>query len=147
VIPVTEQALLKIYRAILAKEPVPLQRGLAKGASVERNMNEENANAEVRKMSAELVMLKNGRTEAKPLVAVLKTVLETLFTESPVVAYELVMKARDPNHQIWGNCADDLKALNLLHSDGTMHNSTRNIILSAVTGEGFDMILSDPIKQ
>lgn len=51
----------------------------------------------------ETVTLKNGAMEAKPAVMATMMSLRHLFDSEPIVAYELVMKCRDRNHQFVGN--------------------------------------------
>ncbi len=93
-----------------------------------------------------LVTLKNGSQEAEGLVVVAMMSLRKLIQEKPIVFYELVMKARDPNHKFFGQSIEDLKALSLVSVDGSMHDSIRNIVLSAAEGEGLDMALTSPIR-
>jgi hypothetical protein len=93
------------------------------------------------------VILKNGIEEAKPLVQVTMMSLRSLLQDKPIVFYELVMKCRDGNHQFFGRSEDDLKALSLVQSDGSVHDSIRNIVLSAATGEGLEMVLGSPVSQ
>ncbi len=91
------------------------------------------------------VMLKNGSEEFGPLVAVTMMSLRSLCTTDPVSFYELVQKCRDQNHQFWGNSTQKLRDLSLIQPSGNVHDSIRNIVLSAVTGEKFDMVLGSPI--
>jgi hypothetical protein len=99
----------------------------------------------------ETVILKNGAKEAKVLVMSTMPLLKDLMEENILAFYELVMVAREPNHQIFGSLANDLLAIQFINSkDGSryhMHNSIRNIILSAVEGEGIDLRIIPPIKE
>jgi hypothetical protein len=95
----------------------------------------------------ELVKLKNGSCESKILVAVFVATLRNLFTERPIHAYELVSKARDSTHKFFGRTGEDLQKLGLVESNGEMHESVRNVVLSAVQGDGFDMKLGDPVAS
>ena len=70
--------------------------------------------------------------------------LNTLLAEDPIAFYELTMKARDSQHEFFGNAAQRLQALALVEPDGRINGSVRNIVLSAVTGEGLDMKLDMP---
>jgi hypothetical protein len=100
-------------------------------------------------MPTETVLLKNGSDEAKPLVATTLFVLEGLAKELPIVLYELAELCKDPAHKPFGRCGDDLVDRNLAtrDEDGTyrVHNSIRNIVLSAVEGEEMDMTLGNPV--
>ena len=90
----------------------------------------------------ETVTLKNGASEVKGLVTVTMLMLHDLLQDKPIVFYELVMKARDPNHKFFGCSGDNLKAVSLVQGNGQIHDSIRNIVLSAVKGEGLQMTLS-----
>ncbi|MGQ0527595.1 MAG: hypothetical protein ACT4OY_06160 [Alphaproteobacteria bacterium] len=97
-------------------------------------------------MALETVILKNGAEEAKPLVAVTMMSLEGLMQQNPIAFYELTMKARDSKHQFFGNAGQVLEKFNLVSANGSMHDSIRNIVLSAVEGDGLDMTLGNPVK-
>lgn len=93
------------------------------------------------------VYLKNNSEEAASLVNVMMVSLCLLFDEDPIVFYELVMLARDQQHNLFGNTGDKLKDLHLIQRDNRMHTSLRNIVLSAVAGDGLEMTLGDPRDQ
>jgi len=96
----------------------------------------------------EVVTLKSGHPEGKALTLATYHTLSLLFDDKAIVFYELFQLAKDPAHQIWGNnTVEELKSLALLQSDGSMHDSIRQIILSAVSGEGFNMVLDNPIAE
>ena len=88
--------------------------------------------------------LRNGSEEATALVTVTMMSLKRLFEEKPIVVYELTMKCRDSSHEFFGESESDLQELALVDSDGRIHGSIKNIILSAVQGEGLDMTLGSP---
>ena len=94
----------------------------------------------------ETVVLKNGATEALSLVSITMFSLSNLLKQKPMCFYELVMKCRDKEHKIWGNLAVDLKELSLIQRDENVHSSIKNIVLSAVEGEGLNMTIGDPKK-
>lgn len=73
--------------------------------------------------------------------------LQRLFQTDPISAYELTMKARDPNHEFFGGTGQKLMSLALVDANGGMHDSIRNIVLSAVEGDGLEMKLGSPIKK
>jgi hypothetical protein len=94
------------------------------------------------------VRLRNGSSEAAPLVAATLLSLRSLLSEDPISASELVCVARDPTHKLSGKTGDRLREWALLEHDGkSMHASVRNIILSAVEGEGFDLRLISPVQE
>jgi hypothetical protein len=97
----------------------------------------------------DMLKLKNGSEEAKPLVIVTMMSLESLFNDlSGVLAvYELREKARNPKHEFFGNLGEKLKELSLVQQDGSVHDSIKNIVLSAVEGESLQMHLVNPIAQ
>lgn len=97
----------------------------------------------------EVVTLKNGAQEALPLVTVTMISLRTLMAEKPIVMYELAMLCRDRNRQLFGRSGDDLVALSLAGktNDGWhVHDSIRNIVLSAIEGDGLNITLGNPVS-
>jgi hypothetical protein len=98
--------------------------------------------------SMEEVTLKNGSKEADVLVAATMVTLRDLINKKPIIFYELVMKCRKgDDHKFFGNSEKDLKALSLVENNGSIHNSIRNVVLSAVTGEDLGMVLGDPYAR
>ena len=95
----------------------------------------------------QLVKLKNGSEELDGLVNATYTALGLLYEKNPAVVYELVMKCRDRNHKLFGQSGQDLVDLNLLQPDQQPHQSVRNIVLSAVKGDGLDMQLVWPVAK
>lgn len=93
----------------------------------------------------QMVRLKNGAEEAEPLVAVTMMSLRNLLQQSPIAFYELVMLCRKPGHKLFGNADKELKALSLVDPSGHVHDSIRNIVLSATSGEGLNLSLGSPI--
>lgn len=93
----------------------------------------------------EHVKLKNGSTEAKTLVLATMTTLRYLFSRDPVLAEELVCKARNPDHVLWANTAPSLRKLGMITLGGGIHESVRNVVLSAVSGKDADLTLGDPL--
>lgn len=93
------------------------------------------------------VALRNGTQEAKPLVAVLAMVLPDLMKENPIAFVELVALCRDPSHQLFGNTGEVLRARQLIDTEGKVHDSCRNIILSSVEDDSLDMMLVSPIAR
>ncbi len=93
------------------------------------------------------VTLINGAEEARVLVNATMRSLTGLMEWNPIAFYELVMKCRDSNHIFFGNVADVLKRLRLVEASGSIHNSVRNIVLSATKGERLDMTLDSPVQK
>lgn len=98
-------------------------------------------------MAIEEVMLKNGDMVPVPMVATCHIALSNLMDENPIAFYELVMKCRDRNHRLFGNSAQYLSDRALLEPNGQPHDLVRSFVLSAVTGEGFDMVLGSPLTE
>ena len=94
----------------------------------------------------ETVTLKNGAVEAKPLVAVTLMSLEHLINSDPIAFYELVMVCRDKDHKPFGDTREKLETSGLWQAhEPRPHESIRNVVLSAVTGDGLDMVLGAPV--
>lgn len=99
----------------------------------------------------ETVRLRNGAEEASVLVRLMMWQLGELFKTQPIHFYELVMLCRDPAHRLFGATADDLAAMKLVTPvegrPAQVHDSIRNIVLSAVDGEDFEMVLRNPVIE
>lgn len=98
-----------------------------------------------------MVTLKNGTSEVASLVAVTMHSINKLTDDGFGIAiFELVELSRNPQHVPFGNAGDKLKAFSLAsEKDGkwTVHNSIRNVVLSAASGEGMDVQIGDPIQD
>ena len=93
----------------------------------------------------ETLILKNGAEEVESLVRGIMWVLRTLIDKQPGLFYELVMKCRDRQHRFWGDTEERLQRLKLVEANGDVHDSIRNIVLSAVTGDEWEMELGSPV--
>lgn len=74
--------------------------------------------------------------------------LEALFTDKPIHAFELVQLCRHTEHRPFGRTGHDLATAGLIeHAAGrfTVHDSIRNVVLSAVEGDGLSMTLRNPV--
>ncbi|MDP2967068.1 MAG: hypothetical protein Q8N87_01505 [bacterium] len=94
-----------------------------------------------------ILVLKNRAEEVEGLVIATMVSLEHLLKSNPIVFYELVMKCRDNNYQFLGNTAEPLEELGLVQRDRTVHDSIRNIVLSAAEGSGLGMKLVSPVPS
>jgi len=94
----------------------------------------------------ETIKLRNGTEEVAGLVTMVSLTVRELFDNEPIVAYELAMKARDQDHECFGNSGDKLIKLALMNADGSMHDSVRNIVLSMFQGEGLNIALVSPVE-
>lgn len=95
----------------------------------------------------ELVKLRNGAIEARAAVGVIMQSLMMLAERKPVSLYEMVEKCRTPGHKIWGDCGRDLEALSLVSKSGGIHDTVRNVVLSAAEGEGMALLLQSPLAE
>ena len=92
----------------------------------------------------DVIKLKNGTEEVEPLVRVTMMSLRSLMSVNPVAFYELVELCKDRTHVLFGNTGKVLEERSLVQN-GVVHDSVRNIVLSAVTGEGLEMRLTSPV--
>jgi|APSaa5957512622_1039677.scaffolds.fasta_scaffold362760_1 hypothetical protein len=60
--------------------------------------------------------------------------------------YELVQKCRNSSYQIPENIEDELKKLNLLKSDGKVHDSIKDNVIGLVEGDSLEMRLISPVS-
>lgn len=88
--------------------------------------------------------LKNGTEEDKALVAATMLTARLLLDSNPMAFHDAVMIARDPKYRPFGNLGKTLAGARILQDDGAMHASIRNVLLSAVTGDGLAMVLGSP---
>lgn len=95
-----------------------------------------------------LIRLKNGSEEPHVLVAAAMISLKNLIGDDPISFYELVMKARDPNHRVFSqHQINVLTGLSLMEPSGNLHQSITNVVLSAVSGEGLGLSIGDPVAR
>ncbi len=98
-------------------------------------------------MQQNAIKLRNGTEEHKGLVTALMMSLGELLKSKPIAFYELVSLARSPGHELWGNTREVLSGLMLVDQQGNVHDSCRNIILSATEGDGLELTLRSPIED
>lgn len=101
-------------------------------------------------MMTPTVRLKNGNEEAKVLVVIIMRTLNRLFDEGKGGwILELVTFCRDSEHMLSDYIGEALKYNDLISGNPTngwyVHGSIRNIVLSAMSGEGLDMTLGNPM--
>lgn len=99
-----------------------------------------------------MTILKNGADVPQPLVMTTSLCLSELLSNHPIAFYELTMSARDPQHQLFGNTAEVLqqfKMINGVSPEGTAQHfdAVRDVVLSAVVGEGMGMRLENPVAS
>ena len=96
---------------------------------------------------SEVVKLKNGSEEFGPAVYATVFALKKLFQNDPIAFFDLVSKCRDQNHQFSSDAETRLKALAIVDSDGTIHSIVKNVVLSAVEGDGLKMKIVTPVLE
>lgn len=89
------------------------------------------------------LLLKNGAIEEENLVEAAMITLTRLAQSYPLSFSELVTKCRDESHEMPLEVVEELKGLCLVWGNEKIHDPIRNILLSAVEGEGFE--LTSPI--
>lgn len=94
-----------------------------------------------------LMKLKNGSEEPAPLVAVTVLSLKKLFESDDMTdmlaLYDLARGAKDRSYDM-SFTSKRLRDLGLLDHAGRMHDSIRNIAVSALTVEGDTVKLASP---
>lgn len=102
----------------------------------------------------ETVKLKNGAEEAKPLVVAVLLNLNSLWDNGKgIMVFELAQLCRDPSHIPFGVAKEELKDRGLAKPPSSpgenwhVDASIKNIVLSAVTGEGLDMSIGNPVAD
>ena len=91
----------------------------------------------------EMMKLKNGTEEFAPLVKATMVSLRALCDANPIAFYDLVMFCRKGRAPFIGWPALEAAAIGLV-SGGRVHDSIRNVVLSAVCGDGLDISIGDP---
>lgn len=98
------------------------------------------------------VRLKNGTEQARPLVAATMLRLEGMMNRGEgILVYELVQLSKNRDHVLWGDSGDKLVKLGLVSKvsdeEWKVHESIRNIVCSAVKGEGPEMCVVNPVEE
>lgn len=111
---------------------------------------ESSSGADSPTITHKLVLLKNGTQESEIAVRVVMISLRGLLRGDLLemsALYDLIMLCRNQDHKF---CDDRIKQLlasrSLLQSNGRVHDTIRNVVLSAATVDGFDIRLSDPVQ-
>lgn len=97
--------------------------------------------------STPTVRLRNGTEGTKQFVAVMMIALKGLMEKHPIALYDLHEMAKDSAHQPFGNSKQILSDLYLISDDNSIHESCRNVILSAMEGEGRNLRLTNPLSS
>ncbi len=95
----------------------------------------------------ETVVLRNGAEEVRVAVKSTMDNIKDLLNTNPAAFYELVQLCRDRSHKLFGNTEKVLIDLSLVQPGGSVHSSVRNVVLSAIEGDGFNMKIRSPVKH
>jgi hypothetical protein len=95
-------------------------------------------------MAATEVTLKNGKSAPDVAVRAIMLNLGKCLEDQPIAFYEMACVCRDREHVPFGNTGEILRSRGLLESSGQPHEVVRDVVLSAVTGEDFDLHLGEP---
>ena len=103
-------------------------------------------------MSDETVTLKNGTKELKALVDVVVLKLNDLLKDGFDMGglcqlYDLVMICENSTYQAPQENIEALQECHLLQPNGKPTSVVKNVVLSAITGEGTEMVLSSPYEE
>jgi len=99
--------------------------------------------------------LKNGKMCPKPVVLTMRPLLELAAAQNFIAFFDLVEKCKNPNYsyppcgpKIGGKKSIEyLHRLKLVDEDGNVDQScVRDIVLSSVVGDSFDLKLVDPVE-
>lgn len=98
-------------------------------------------------MSENEITLNNGATALSSTVTAIMLNLGAAYDQEPIAFRELVSICRDKTHVPFGNTGRKLIERGLLEPDGRPHDLVRDVVLSAVTGDDFDLHLGSPVPD
>lgn len=88
--------------------------------------------------------LRDGTLCPLPLIQTVMLTFNEHIETKPLVAYELVMIARDPQHKpFFPDMSDISKGL---YKNDRMERSIREVIRNMATGDGLEMSYHSPVK-
>ncbi len=93
--------------------------------------------------------LKNGSMEPKATVVAVMMSLDGLWNSGlpgMLAVYDLIGECKGEG-KVSGNALKTLQDYSLIDSNGSIHDSIKNIVLSAAIGEGFNTSLGNPVKK
>ena len=93
----------------------------------------------------EPIILRTGREVPRILVSTTTMALDALLADptGAVACIELLERARDPEHEMFGNTGETLTWYGLLHG-GQIHDAIRDIVLASFKGESFAAVRVSP---
>ncbi len=96
------------------------------------------------KIKNETVKLKNGSEGIRGFVAHIIIILKKLLEKEPIIFFELTEKCRNPEHKFFVNAENRLQKLGLAKSNGYIHQSIKDIVLSSANGKDLNLSLKSP---
>lgn len=97
-------------------------------------------------MNPEMVTLKDGSEIEGTLVKTTMITLAELLDQNLPLIYELRERCRNPDHQFFGNYGQILQDYALVDPSGNVYDSTKRVVLNAIEGEDFAMVLKSPYR-
>jgi hypothetical protein len=96
----------------------------------------------------DLAPLKHGGRKIPLYMAgVVKLCLVDLMHNDPVSFYELVCMCRDPGYIAMTDSVCELHDRGMLNDDNEPSGLVRDVVLSAVEGHGFSMVIGNPFPD
>lgn len=98
----------------------------------------------------EMLALKNGSSEPKPAVVATMMSLRGLWEKGipgMCAVSDLYERCKDPKHRIANGELKALTDLALIGPDGRVHDTIKNVVLSAISGKSFNIKMGSPLKE
>lgn len=93
-----------------------------------------------------ILKLRNGNEVPEPIAISTMMNLNLLMEKDPIAFFELVAKCKNSQHKMWGKTEKTVSDFGLINS-GSVHECIRDVVLSAVQGEGIEMVLGSPLEE
>lgn len=92
------------------------------------------------------VRLRNGTDELESLVKVVTESLNKLENTLPgqMALHDLNARCLNKDSTMWDEQLDQLQGLGLIQVDGTVHDSIRNVVLSAIVSDDGIIMIQNP---
>lgn len=97
-----------------------------------------------------VVVLKTGNKASRFLVKEVMAMIKQIQEDTQngaILLNDLVMKCQDEEHRFFDGCQWKLSTLGFLDTDGLVKPSMKEIILSALVGEGNELGFISPIAS
>lgn len=97
--------------------------------------------------ATQIVSLRNGGEVARVVVATTLITLRKFEADHPSTLRSLALLAANPGHDVPAEDLDRLVAYGMADSTPALHESVRDIVVSAVEIDGADVRLVSPVRQ